>query len=205
MSCNDFERLIALEVEGDLPPSKRVVLASHLLGCQNCQGFSDRLRASQALLKGLAVESADEATLQVVRTRVLSHVVMEPSPRAFGAWRFAFAAAAVAAVVVAVVVLSHVPRKSLPAKAPVTLEASRRTPTLPSPPVGPKWKPAVKSDPFSRVRGCEGARPCAPAQVVAMHKAHAAAPHAVAPRHPERLMVKLLTDNPNVVIYWMVD
>ena len=189
MNCADFERLIALDAEGDLPKQMAASVTAHLRTCRQCQEFAAKLETSQSLLKELGQEAPDEATLQQVRRGILNRLPNEPAAKSFPVWRWAFAAALVAMLVFTILVLRRPSRTTAPgamAKAQVqtTREAMRQAAVLP------------KSTP---------ARSLKTTRVVKARKSPQRLLPARAKHHPEPLMVKLLTDNPNVVIYWQID
>jgi len=211
MNCHDFEKLIALDVEGDLPQEKRGAVAEHMQACRHCQEAAAGLKSSQIMLKDLRNVTADEAVLQEVRRRVLNRLATEPAPRALPMWRFALGAGLVAGLIFALIVLRRVSPNSVPvtAKAPAALETIRHTPAARAPSAVQisKGQDTLESRrPASAAQSCTGARPCGPTQVVAAKRAVTSSPRGTAAeRHPEPLMVKLMTGNPNVVIYWLVD
>ena len=189
MNCADFERLIALDAEGDLPKQMAGSVAAHLRTCRQCQEFAVKLETSQSLLKELAQEAPDGATLQLLRRSVLNRLPSEPDSKSFPVWRLAFAAALVAILILTVLALRRPSRTVVTgviAKTQVqtTREAIRQVPAL------PKAIPA---------RSLKSAR------VVKARRSPQRSLPARAKHHPEPLMVKLLTDNPNVVIYWQID
>jgi len=187
MTCVDFEKLIALDVEGDLPKQKTGSVAAHLGTCRQCQEFAGKLQASQALLKELGQEAPDEAALQEVRRGILNRLPNEAGPKAYPVWRFALGAGLVTILILAAIILrrpTRTPVMQAKVQTPAATEAIRRTPTAPPP--SPAHHPKKGGD-------------------VTARKSFSGALRASAKRQPEPLMIKLLTDNPNVVIYWQVD
>ena len=175
MTCRDYEPLIALYVEGDLNDRD---VERHLAECSDCRELLEDFRASQAALKELA--SVDAAFLSAVRSGVLAKI--ETRRRTAWPWIAAFVAAA--ALIVAVLMAPRKP--TLIAKLPVSA-GSGVDPLVRSRPPGrplviaqaaPKAK---RSRPAGRLRT---RRPAPP---------------------PEPLVVKMLTDDPNIVIIWLVD
>jgi len=190
MSCLDFEKLIALDVEGDLPERKAAKLAEHLKACGNCREFAEKLQASQALLKSLAQEPVDEAVLREVRQRVLRGIAAESEPHRFPAWRFALGAVLVATVIFAAVTLWPPKGQRVPEG---IREVSKQTPKE-------MLRPASTAPESSRartekVKHALRLRRQSQGSLTASSK----------PPQAAQLTVKLVTDNPNVVIYWLVD
>ena len=189
MNCAGFEKLIALDAEGDLPAAKADSVADHLRTCSHCRTFAQELHTSQSLLKDLRQETVDEAALQAVRRGVLNRLPAEIPAAPWGLWRFALGAAMAAAIILAVVVFRH------PSRAPGR-DSARQQKELPSL-EAEQQTPAPPSLPMRLPQRARAERP---------RHAHAAINrNSEAPRHPEPLTVKLLTNNPNVVIYWQVD
>ncbi len=114
MNCADFERLIALDAEGDLPKQMAASVTAHLRTCRQCQEFAAKLETSQSLLKELGQEAPDEATLQQVRRGILNRLPNEPAAKSFPVWRWAFAAALVAMLIFTILVLRRPSRTAAP-------------------------------------------------------------------------------------------
>lgn len=176
MSCEAFEKLIALDAGGDLTPAETARVRVHLEACAPCRELARSIGESQAGLKALAGASLDEDALARWRRGLLARIEAEPRRRILG-WRWAWAAAAAMALVVLVAV-TQLPRRtpSLPLVARAVPPAVSRPSGLPRPP-----------------------RPLAPV-------AHRRPRHRRAPAPAtEPLLVKLETSDPNVVIYWIVE
>jgi len=175
MSCTRWETGVALYAGSDLPAADAAPAEAHLAGCAACRALLDELRAEQSLLADLRDEPLADAMVARVRHNVLARVSVPR--RAPWGWRLAFAAAVVLAVVLAW------PRHR-PAK-PVHVAAAQPERAIPAPAI-----PA----------------PVAPVRVVpARH--HAVRRHLPAPaiERSEPLLVQFVTNNPDIVIYWLVD
>jgi putative zinc finger protein len=174
MNCREYEPLIALYVEGDLS-DREVEL--HLAECSDCRQLLEDLRASQAVLKGLA--PVDTAFLSAVRSGVLAK--LESRRRTVLPWIAAFAAA-----IALIVAFLMPPRKSASiAKAPVLYGGAdplvhSRLPGRPSA-VAKVTQKTRRSRPGGRRRTRGSAPPAEP------------------------LVVKMLTGDPNIVIIWLVN
>lgn len=189
MSCADCELLIALDIEGDLPPQKAGALAQHLRTCPSCREFAESLRSSQTLLKELRLEKPDEATLQAVRQGILNRLPVPDAPQAVYRWRFVFGAALAAILVVVAIILSRPsqkPRRDVAGMigAPHLSESVRAAPEAPALP------PHLVRQ--SKAGGAKKSR-------MSLYG------RSEKRQHPEPIRVKLITDNPNITIYWLVD
>jgi len=230
MTCLDFEKLIALDVEGDLPERKAAKLREHLKACRNCQEFAEKLQASQAVLKSLAQESADEAVLQEVRQRVLNGIATGAEPHHVRTWQFALGAALAATAIFAAVNLwhpsgpRHVARASRPLSRVRPAPATNDGQSLPRAERGDARASAGETPALRRVRetsqqaSTEAMRsaPTVPehararterAKQVLRERRGFRGPLSANLKPPERepLTVQLVSDDPNVVIYWLVD
>ncbi len=178
MSCETFEKLIALDAGGDLTPPETERLQAHLEACAPCRELARDIGESQAGLKALAgagLDGRDEEALERWRRGLLARIEAQPQRRIL-AWRWTWAAAAVMALVALFAVPRIVHRP--PAESPV---AQARPPA----------SPGLNALPH----------PPQPAPVAHRHPRHRRAPAPAA----EPLLVKLETPDPNVVIYWIVE
>jgi hypothetical protein len=124
MSCERFEKSIALYAEGDLAERKARRLEAHLAVCASCRELAESLAASQAALKGLRAESVDARTLEQVRRWVLEQIAAgQGAPRSWLglAWRYVLAGVAVAIVVATLWSRIHraTPARPVVARAPI--------------------------------------------------------------------------------------
>ena len=182
MNCTDVENLAALAAGGDLMPQETRVLESHLAECAECAVRAARLQESQALLRGLADEPFEPATLEAVRRGVLAKIQRRTAVTV-PIWRWAFGGATLL-FTAALLWLHLTPR-------PLSL---RRLPA-PAPPAN-----------FEQARQM-APRPAPDTRVTAQHRRarrpRVAKPVITASRQP--LLVKFLTDDPDVVVYWIVE
>jgi len=77
MSCRFSREALALHVEGDLPPATAGTTARHLEGCEECQGFVEQLRETQALLKSLRRDTVSPSDCAGMRLDVMSILDMQ--------------------------------------------------------------------------------------------------------------------------------
>jgi len=208
MSCSRWHRLIALEVGGDLDPRRSRSLENHLEGCTVCRDLSEELRSQREQLLRLDREAVGGVMLGSVRRAVLADLADRRRPfLPFlpGGQRLAFAGAAMVILVVAAVVLRQgrippqprVAERSIPTSVPAPTTAPAPSPSndeiaepslevLPPAPLE-----TVDRPPLQLARGDLPAR------------GHEMPPSLSAPTEP--MTIKILTDDPEVVIYWIVD
>jgi anti-sigma factor RsiW len=175
MNCSDWEERIALHAGDDLPPAEAAEVERHLRECAGCQVLASGLKQSLAWLKEAHHEPLAPAHFSTVRARVMAELEQKRRPLWAWAWSFGLAAAAVALLVT----LALRPGRTPERRAPVV--------AVNHPPVVVVHEPAVPPPPHRRVAR-RVVRPIVPD-----------APD------PEPLIVKLQTDDPNVVIYWIAD
>ncbi len=208
MSCSRWHRLIALEIGGDLGPRRSRKLGVHLSGCAACRGLAGELRAQREDLLRLDREAVGSVTLGSVRHAVLANLA-DRRQRFLevpaGGRRLALAGAVMAALLVVAVVLHQdgAPPQSIVAerKVPPAVPAAATGPIPalntaesiePSPEVAPQTPPESVQIESTRLASAD--LPTARRE-----------PLALASASVEPMTVKILTDDPEVVIYWIVD
>ena len=149
----------------------------HLGECAACRRFAAGLRESQAALEDLAVEALDPAALAAVRARVLAE--LDRPKKSAWAWVWSMAGAA-ALLLLLTVVTVQVP-------GPVTLVR---------PPAAPRAPQAIDPQPAPRPRAVRHMRK----RVRQPDRPKIA----VLPR-TEPMVVKFVTDDPNIVVIWLVE
>ena len=194
MSCHEFEWLVALYVEGDVDGAEHWHVEAHLLACPACRSLADDLKESQAAFKSIRQDVPDPAVLLSVRTRVLEDVTGMQSTTwlerlFFGGLRQRATLAGLALLLVGGWLLwnsrqHHVPVDVSPVPA-VAVYEPEVFPEIVAPTLPPE--PAPK--PRARRQ-----RPM-PAVAAPDERVEAAKP----------VTIKFVTDNPNVIIYWLGD
>ncbi len=195
MNCAGFEKLIALHVEGDLPERKGRAVVEHLKICQHCQEFAEKLKASQALLKSLAQESVDDAVLEELRERIVNRLGTTTERQRFPVWRYAVGAGLTALVVLAAITIRHPSKDRVAEVRRVTsqqlaTEAVGQAPTL------------ARS---SSVRATKGKRAVHRREHFQGSLRAGTKQQQSKQQQSVQLTVKLVTDDPNVVVYWLVE
>jgi hypothetical protein len=186
-NCSDFEQLVALYVEEDLSDADRVRVQGHLKECSSCWDLAEDLKESQAVFKAIRQDVPNATALSALRERVLSEVGDMASMTwferlFFGGMRRKAALASVALVMVG--------------SGAVWL--SRRPDVIPPPPAIVVVTPVP--EPQLEPRAPE------PAPKPVLRRKPAPDPVLVAAKEePRQVAMKFYTDDPNVIIYWLVD
>lgn len=199
MSCHDFEGLIALDVEGDLDVSECHRLELHLRQCSACGLLAEELKESQSAFKSIRQDLPSEATLLSIRSRVLADVSDMQSDSWFGrvflnGFRQRVTLAAAALLMFGGWLLWHTHHVS-------TLEV---TPALP---VAVNQPPVVEPDP-EVVISAPTPTPVRTPRIRQPKPAPApvrAAPDVVSEEPQVQVSIRLITDDPTVIIYWLGD
>jgi hypothetical protein len=188
---------MALYVEGDLSASDLQRVEKHLRECAGCWDLAEDLRESQALFKTMREEAPDDGAVFALRERVLADVDGLQPMTWFGRLLFGQTGRRAALASIALIVaagsamwLMRVPATSDP---PATSESiADRHPVIsppqevaeplnaaPTPPVAPR-KPERQ-----------------PARRVPVS--------ASTPVETKQVAIKFVTDDPDIIIYWLVD
>jgi len=184
MNCVDWEERIALYVGGDLSPAEAPAVEGHVAECAGCQMLLSGLRQSLALVREVHGEPVEAAHFAAVRARVLAELERAPARRWRFAWGFAMAAAAAVLLIAMWPRAEH--RSVRHAFVPPAIHDGGADPLVRRGPPGP---PARVS---RTVRARPNAGPGGPARTGGS-----------APPEPEPMVVKLITNDPDVVIYWI--
>lgn len=216
MKCMYSENDVALYVEGDVPPAKAREIQTHLSVCIRCRNLAVELQESQGALKSLRQDNVSGTSLALVRSQVLAEIQAGVRP-VWGRWVYALAGA-VFVVVLAVGWMLEMRRprvqeivKSDPpppqAAVPLTtviIDANNDT-----------NRQSVRGSTASDISGREKANKAAKAnsnvplrEGERRQRRQEVAHTEIQPEQSEPakpLVVKLLTDDPNIVIYWLID
>ncbi len=179
MNSSDWEERVALHAGGDLPPAEAAEVERHLRECAACQVLASGLKQSLALLKEAHNEPLAPAHFSAVRARVMAELEQKRRRGALWARRWAWSFGVAAAAAALLVTLALRPGRTPERRAPVVAANH--------PPVVVVREPVVPPPPHRRVAR-RVVRPNVPDTPA-----------------PEPLIVKLQTDDPNLVIYWIAD
>jgi hypothetical protein len=209
MSCKKYEHWAGLYVGGDLDGPRVRKLERHLEDCADCCELVEGLGHTRAAVEGLRDEQLDGSVLVDFRKRILETIEAEAeTTRAparwdgFGKawWRWSLVGS-LAMLLVALAALFFIPRsidspvrvaeEARSVEAPTTIPSRETETSLPAEPAVEKREP--------------------PPQFAGLDETETPA---VEPSFPETeegdrptdvVVVKLLTDNPDIVIYWLVE
>jgi anti-sigma factor RsiW len=175
--CRKWRERLALAAGGDLDPAGRIAVDRHVAGCAQCAETLAKLEETLEWLQAAHTRPIPEAHLAAVRSRVLAELDARPRRRWW--WLALPAAVALCALLLA-------------------LPWVRPAPVAP-PPLVASAAPGVPALPTRNLSG----------QTKTHHPRRAPRHHravAIVPEPPaESITVKLVTDDPNVVIYWLGD
>jgi anti-sigma factor RsiW len=204
MSCNRYERWAGLYVGGDLDGAAVRKLEEHLESCADCRELLEGLRQTRVAIEGSRDEPLGDSVLRDFRQGVMERVEADSTRAPFwldgfgkAGWRWVLAgslALVLAAVWLALFTLRTVdsPERTAErvAPTPTTAPPSRTTTSIPD-----LQPPVVKQEPPVAVLHEPEPAIVEPASQKPVEVEPAA----------EDLVVKLVTDNPDIVIYWLVE
>jgi len=186
MNCREWEERIALYLGGDLPAAEAAEVERHIADCAGCQVFASGLRRSLELLREAHGQPLADAHFAAVRARVMAEIGRGRARW----WRVAVAWGLAAAAVVLVILLAGRVGRTPPQMRPPVVATVRPAPVNPDAKI--EETPLVK--PVHQARhGHPRVRP------------HPHQPERVLEAKAEPLLVKLVTDDPDVVIYWIAE
>lgn len=218
MNCRYSESDVALYVEGDLAGANEREFQAHLAGCAPCRQLEAELRESQSVFKTLRQDTVSAAALAHVRARVLAEAGGRSVKPGWERWVYAVSGVAfVVAIIMGVgaylpkpdvkhVVASDPPARASQAPVPLTRGTMGTIPITAA--TAPRSiEPEKRTAHVASVPLPEGDRRAQSArQEVAQAEIHNPPTPVEPPAEPPRqIVVKLLTDDPNIVIYWLLD
>jgi len=219
------ENDLALWAGGDLPAGETARVEEHLAACPDCRALAEGLRASRAAVEALAAEPLDETALARVRHGLRRRLAEEEARRArrrrsaavylVGALAAALAAGAVGLGIWYVAGSAPEPERIARPERTALPEATsgRERPSTPrAPEADPVREPRIASRPPGTAPPPPEPRPQAapvapaPPSVPPPDPPEQRAELAQAPVGPtESMVIKVVSDDPNVVYYWLVE
>jgi anti-sigma factor RsiW len=210
MNCRDLRRDITLHVEGDLPPRLIAGVETHLASCASCRTFASEVRETQAELRQVRNEIVDASSLLRVRSRVLTEVQTIDQRRTWldraaiwlwASFRWRYALLGCVGFVVFGTGFWYARHTRSPAGSFAGGVDVANTQLVQTPVVGAGFTLARPNE-GSALRKATSRSP-------RRHKAGAynaaVMPSAVAEVEREDVVVKIFTDDPDVIIYWLID
>lgn len=200
MSCAHWQRLVALYVGDDLDRSRTAKVEHHLAVCTSCRDLEHDLRQDRLHLRDLDATAMDGLDLGSVRGAVMAEVEDRQKRSPVISQPRLLSALAMAVVVIA---LALVMRQSSEPDAPRTVSREAPSPepglaTVPEPQDAPSPQPTPES-----VRSVPNS---ADTRLARAERSPSGTSISSPPSAPvEPMTIKILTDDPEVVIYWIVD
>ena len=183
MNCQEWEERIALYVAGDRAAADAGETERHIAGCAGCQVFWSGMKQSLEWLREAHQEEIAPAHYAAVRARVMTQLERGRAPWWKQVWVYRVGLAAVVVVIALMMARPHAqsPRVAMAKAAVVEVSADAGQGAGSRPGGLPHYRHAVVSE-ASRTRRSGGL-----------------------PHNAETILVKLETDNPDVVIYWIAE
>jgi anti-sigma factor RsiW len=204
MSCRENRSAIALLVGGELPGDERRQLEAHLERCPVCRAFANELGGTHALVRELGAAAIDTTLANEVRVKVMASVRARQrrvAPRLGWLWWSAVGATVLGGVAL-IVVDGGRGRTTTQARVQPQAPTVAPEPTRqPAQTVGRVQTAAVQ--PNTAAAQESAPTPHQPSRARASQPRAGRVPALSNQR--ELAVVKLVTDDPDVVIYCIVD
>lgn len=214
MNCREFEADIALYVEGDVLPDRAVKLERHLAVCVQCRTLADELRESQASIRQLRNEVVDTASLNWLHATVLAQVREIEDRRTiferasiwmWGAFRFRYVVLGCLVLILSGLGVRYLRHPMVQPTAAV-LQVVQDAAPLEKIPITTVAKCCVETHRNRLHRSLPESVPTAKTlESVPVIQTEAETLLNSAESQHEDLRVQILTDDPSVVIYWLID
>jgi anti-sigma factor RsiW len=189
MNCKNWEERIALYAGGDLTAASKADVERHLTECAGCRILAEGIKDSLKLLRSAHQEPIAAGYYTAVRAGVLAQMAREANQRRpwrrwmwVSAWTAGLALAAVFFIRPAQKPKAHIVEMRAP-----EVQAALPEPKVPMSPPEPVVRPVPVPSAWPRRAVAPVRRTIGP------------------PPLGEPLVVKLITDDPDIVIYWIAD
>jgi anti-sigma factor RsiW len=214
MNCRGWNPHLALYVEGDLEQDLAQQLEAHLAVCDECREFADTLRETQVTFRQVRNDIIETASLDRIRAKVLRQVRAIEERRGWidrlgmllwSGWSWRYSVLGCVALVVVSAVVWRLTRVAGP------IESQPRVVASPKPEQAVRPEEAVSAVAESRPaitkpRQVIAAAPGEPADVAEAVPVPEPIPfEAVTEEQSKDNVVQLFTEDPNIVIYWLID
>lgn len=213
MNCRGWNHHIALYVEGDLEKDLAQQLEAHLAVCDDCRSFADVLRETQITFRQVRGDIIETASLDRIRANVLRQVRHIEERRGWidrlgmflwTGWSWRYSVLGCIALVMVSAIVWRLTRVAIP------VEPQPRIVSTPKQ-ADPRPEKAVsaaveKPSAVAKRRPSIAAARVEPAEVVVEIPIVEPVPfESAADEQPKDSVVQLFTEDPNVVIYWLID
>jgi hypothetical protein len=199
--------MIALYAGGELTPGRARRVEMHLRECASCRALADDLAADRAALERLGACASHDLELGSIRAAVMAEVTtLQPAAgKLVRSPRLALAAVAVAAAVALVAFVATHGERRAPRVADDPASGDIRVVEIP--PEVPEVAPEQSGEAAPEAPAvAEAAAEHQPPTRIARTDPPAGHPDtAPGPGPEEPMLIKILTDDPEVVIYWIVE
>jgi anti-sigma factor RsiW len=206
VKCSHWHRTIALYVGRELGPRRGRRVEQHLEGCAACRDLAEKLAADGSYLKNLDVLASENLDLGSVRHEVLAELDnRRPSPQGLVfVRRRVVASALVMVVIIAVAIVLSDRGRRIP---PVAENAVGPARNLEAPIATHEIAPETPNRPDPDVPADSGATAGreAPHRIARSEEMDGFSIASTRSAPVEPMLIKILTDDPEVVIYWIVD
>jgi anti-sigma factor RsiW len=215
MNCRGWNPHLALYVDGDLEQDLTQQLEAHLAVCDECRSFADSLRETQGTFRQVRNDIVETASLNRIRANVLRQVRAIEERRGWidrlgmlfwSGWSWRYSVLGCVTLIVVSAVAWQLTRLAGP------VEPQPRVVANPAPVARPsETESAVAENPRAIAQpGAIAAARVVP--VVAEEEVDAPEPVPLEAITEERStersndsVVQFLTEDPNIVIYWLID
>ena len=180
MNCKEWEERIALYAGGDVTPAETASVEKHMADCAQCRSFAAKLREQLSMLRAVHDEPIADAHFTALRTRVLSELNRVQPDWWRRRWIYA---AGVAGIAILAILVAPRHRIEAPRPPQVAIQPAPEKASVADAAVNPAVRPLVR---HTRPRRLVASRaPVGP------------------PEPADPMVIKLMTNDPDVVIYWI--
>lgn len=190
MKCKYPESDLALYAGADLAQTKMEEISAHLPLCDACRLIVEDLRETQSVFQSIRRDTVSPSALALLRTSVLEQLAARNARRTWARWVYGLAGAGFAAVVLCLGLLSIFPGHHEPVQ--------KRA-------VSASLRPAGSPATVEAVHAIQSTVSVPRVKRVGHSTQRHVAPDEMSSKPPQEIVVKLLTDDPNIIIYWLVD
>jgi hypothetical protein len=207
------EETLALYVEADLPEAQMERVSTHLVDCPECRNVVAELTETQSVFKSIRQDIAPASVHARVREHVINEVMRTPSgwslrlERLVCGIRWRYAICGVALMVIAGAMFWEFHHVEQPASvANVNVASDRASVSEPQRDLPLNNANIAEANPpvrKTRKRVVDTRKPVV--EPVALTQMEPAPINEEKDESSRSVMVKLMTDDPGIVIYWIVD